>query len=523
MAQTGYTPILIYSSSTAAAAPAAGSLTNSTLGSELAINITDGKLFYKDNANAVQVIGWKVVPATAGGTGQTSYAVGDLLYADTTTSLAKLADVATGNALISGGVGVAPAWGKIGLTTHVTGTLPVANGGTGTATAFTAGSVVFAGASGVYSQNNANLFWDDTNNRLGVGTATPAVGLHVSGTSTTAIARIASTSNGQASFDGSGAGLEITAFGMNATSATYSPAIKFGSTDADFTTTNPKFGAAILAKASQTYNSDTTGGMDLLFWTSPINPGTGNGLVERMRITSSGNVGIGVTPTAELHIAAGAAAASSAPLKFTSGTNLTTPEAGAVEYDGTIVSSTPNTNYGRAAIPLTNYASGTGTALGTNTEATNAVLLPAANDTITLAAGTYFLDTSFIITRGATSTTSATARMNIRGTGTAVGNFSGMSLSAPTAGGATANFSFDAVTITTDNVLTAASITAAGVYTISLRGVLKITTGGTIIPQYSLSANINAAGTVAKVLYLRLQQMDTQSAAAAGPAGTGWG
>jgi hypothetical protein len=109
-------------------------LTNSTLGSELAINITDGKLFYKDNANAIQVIGWKVTPATAGGTGQTSYAVGDILYADTTTSLAKLADVATGNALISGGVGVAPSWGKIGLTTHVSGTLAVGNGGTGVTT-----------------------------------------------------------------------------------------------------------------------------------------------------------------------------------------------------------------------------------------------------------------------------------------------------------------------------------------------------------------------------------------------------
>jgi len=135
MAQTGYTPILIYGSSTGGNAPAAGNLTNSTLGSELAINITDGKLFYKDNANAIQVIGWKVTPATAGGTGQTSYAVGDILYANTTTTLAKLADVATGNALISGGVGVAPSWGKIGLTTHVSGVLPVANGGTNASSA----------------------------------------------------------------------------------------------------------------------------------------------------------------------------------------------------------------------------------------------------------------------------------------------------------------------------------------------------------------------------------------------------
>ncbi len=74
------------------------------------------------------------LPATSGGTGQTSYAVGDLVYASTTTALSKLADVATGNALISGGVGVAPSYGKIGLTTHVSGTLPVANGGTGATT-----------------------------------------------------------------------------------------------------------------------------------------------------------------------------------------------------------------------------------------------------------------------------------------------------------------------------------------------------------------------------------------------------
>jgi hypothetical protein len=151
MAQTGYTPILIYSSSTASQAPTAGNLTNSTLGSELAINITDGKLFYKDNANAVQVIGWKIVPATAGGTGQTSYAVGDLLYADTTTSLAKLADVATGNALISGGVSAAPSWGKIGLTTHVSGTLATGNGGTGLSS-FTAGDTVYYAAGTVLSK-----------------------------------------------------------------------------------------------------------------------------------------------------------------------------------------------------------------------------------------------------------------------------------------------------------------------------------------------------------------------------------
>jgi hypothetical protein len=87
-----------------------------------------------------------VVAAANGGTGQSSYAVGDIVYASTTTALSKLADVATGNALISGGVGVAPSYGKVGLTTHVSGTLPIANGGTnGTATPTSGGVIVGTG------------------------------------------------------------------------------------------------------------------------------------------------------------------------------------------------------------------------------------------------------------------------------------------------------------------------------------------------------------------------------------------
>lgn len=63
---------------------------------------------------------------------------------------------------------------------NVTGTLQVGNGGTG-AGAFTSGSIVFASGGGVYAQDNANLFWDDTNNRLGVGLTTPQQLLHVNG------------------------------------------------------------------------------------------------------------------------------------------------------------------------------------------------------------------------------------------------------------------------------------------------------------------------------------------------------
>jgi hypothetical protein len=81
------------------------------------------------------------IVTSLGGTGLSSFAVGDIMYASAITaatgSLAKLADVATGNAIISGGVGAIPSYGKIGLTTHVSGVLPVANGGTNKSAALT--------------------------------------------------------------------------------------------------------------------------------------------------------------------------------------------------------------------------------------------------------------------------------------------------------------------------------------------------------------------------------------------------
>jgi len=97
-----------------------------------------------DISASAAVVG--TLAAANGGTGQSSYAIGDILYASTSTALSKLADVAVGNALISGGVGVAPAWGKITLTNHVSGILPIGNGGTGLS-AWTTNGLFYGGAS----------------------------------------------------------------------------------------------------------------------------------------------------------------------------------------------------------------------------------------------------------------------------------------------------------------------------------------------------------------------------------------
>lgn len=131
--------------------------------------------------------GLSTITAAKGGTGQTTYAVGDLLYASATTTLSKLADVATGNALISGGVTTAPSWGKIGLTTHVSGTLPVANGGTNASSASITAFNNITGytASGATGTTSTNLVFSTspsiTTPTL-VGNATLSTGNIIQGT-----------------------------------------------------------------------------------------------------------------------------------------------------------------------------------------------------------------------------------------------------------------------------------------------------------------------------------------------------
>jgi hypothetical protein len=71
-------------------------------------------------------------------------------------------------------------------------------------TALTSGSVPFIGASGALTQDNANLFFDDTNNRLGINTNAPTTALDVFGSGI--IGRINGTSTNNAYLGFSSAG-----------------------------------------------------------------------------------------------------------------------------------------------------------------------------------------------------------------------------------------------------------------------------------------------------------------------------
>lgn len=159
---------------------AIGAGTSSTTGTVTSVQASGGTTGLSFSGGPITGSGTLTLSGTLiapnGGTGQSSYTTGDLLYASSSSALSKLADVATGNALISGGVGVAPSWGKVGLTTHISGTLAVGNGGTG-ATTLTSGYLVKGnGASAV----SASVIYDDGAN-IGIGNSSPAAKVDVSG------------------------------------------------------------------------------------------------------------------------------------------------------------------------------------------------------------------------------------------------------------------------------------------------------------------------------------------------------
>jgi hypothetical protein len=114
MAATGFTPISLYYTTTAAAVPVNTNLVNG----ELAINITDGKLYYKDNAGVVKL-------------------------------LASNATVAPVTTFSAGTTGFTPSTATSGAVT-LAGTLNVANGGTGL-TSLTAGYIPYGNGTSAFS------------------------------------------------------------------------------------------------------------------------------------------------------------------------------------------------------------------------------------------------------------------------------------------------------------------------------------------------------------------------------------
>ncbi len=99
------------------------------------------------------------LPVASGGTAMATGTPGDILYFSGTGTIAKLADVAIGSVLVSGGVGVAPAWAS---TVALTGTLAV-------------GTTAVAGAALTVAGGDIAFANDNTNNLGQSGARRPAV------------------------------------------------------------------------------------------------------------------------------------------------------------------------------------------------------------------------------------------------------------------------------------------------------------------------------------------------------------
>ena len=345
------------------------------------------------------------LPLGRGGTGDALSPVAGAVVYSTGTRFALTALGLPGQVLVSNGTS-APSWLTVsgvgtvtsvdvsGGTTGLTftggpitsagtitagGTLGVANGGTGTGTPFTSGSLVFAGSAGVYSQNNANLFWDNVNSRLGVGTNAPVNRFQVSYTS---------TAPSLSSDAGSGASLVGTStLRVNIGSDPSSPfggwiQASNGSGSAFPLNLNPLGGNVGIGTAAPGYllqvGSRISLGSDgviqwgqaltgtnrgLLSWdtnTASVNAAANlvlasNGTTERMRITSAGDVGVGIaSPTAKFHVSTGTSPNATQLLIGFSGTSANYYDANAnIFRNGSFVESMRITSTGDVGIGTT--------------------------------------------------------------------------------------------------------------------------------------------------------------------------
>jgi len=143
MAQSGYTPILIYGSGTATNVPLAANLTSTSSGVELALNYADGKLYYKNSSGTVTLLA------------STSGASGDVVgpASATDNALARF-DLTTGK-LIQNSVGILS---DAGILTGLTG---ITSSGSITFSSLTSGRVSYTTTAGLQT-DSANLLYSGT-------------------------------------------------------------------------------------------------------------------------------------------------------------------------------------------------------------------------------------------------------------------------------------------------------------------------------------------------------------------------
>ena len=161
--------------------------------------------------------------------------------------------------------------------------------------------------------------YDEVNNKLGIATTTSQQRITIGGNAQEAISRDIRTGS-----------LELMGGISEATGAYFQ-------ITGDQNTNSPYEGSAEFVIRNLTRSQFTLWSYDgASTWTQRFQMSGASG--NTWLVPNGGTTGVGLnvatTPTALLHLAAGTSSAGTAPLKFTAGTNLTTTEAGAIEYNG---------------------------------------------------------------------------------------------------------------------------------------------------------------------------------------------
>jgi len=197
----------------------------------------------------------------------------------------------------------------------VTGTLPVANGGTGQSTLTVNKVMVGNGTSGVLTPSR--LQWNNTTFRLGIGQNPPTAKLHLTDTFGTNLTT----------------GLQLDGLGSAANNVA----------PISFFTQSTNWGTQHTANIAAGIFDGADGGAYLRFSTQS---GENASVTERLRITNLGNVGIGTTsPTEKLHVVGNARITAVGAGTFANNLNITS--------DGTLTTATSDEKYKYNILPIT--------------------------------------------------------------------------------------------------------------------------------------------------------------------------
>lgn len=235
-----------------------------------------------------------------------------------------------------------------------------------------------------------------------------------------------------------------------------------------------------------------------------IGTGTSTGTADQqLQVTGNAyidSVGIGTTvSSAKLHLAAGTANANTSPLKFDPGVVLTTPEAGVVEYDGSLFYASPTAKRALNA-SIYYYANRDALTLANTTAAQNWLGVG-----VELEANTQY-EFEGLFALSTTGTTSHVERTQFGGTAsiTRIGYYTQRSVRTTTVTGVTAGW----FTATSAQSMTPAITTAQGVL-YQLKGIVEINAAGTFDPQFSFSAAPGGTSTILAGAWFKIHAIGT--------------